>query len=94
MSDYEVGMIQFENNKRGIVLGMIDEMEKDRLSGWHAFFKADYENEKLKKTNKELLSENKRLSKLVEELLCLKECQRSTKKSKKSVKNLRRRMKS
>ena len=87
MSDYEVGMIQFENNKCGRILGMIDDLEKDRLAGWHAFFKKDYENEELKR-------ENERLSKLVEELLCRRVCQKTTKRSKKSVKSLRRKTKS
>lgn len=73
MSDYTVGMIQFENNKAGKLMSAIQEMEKDRCAGWEAFFKADYERDELKK-------ENKRLSKLVEKLLCRpKVCRKSTK---------------
>lgn len=44
-----------------LVIGKIEDIETDRLAGWQAFYKKDYENEELREEIAKLKAEIRRL---------------------------------
>lgn len=48
-----------------LICGSIQSLEHDRCAGWDAFYKKDYENEKLMDEIKKLKEEVKRLKKIL-----------------------------
>lgn len=48
-----------------LIVGSIKNLEHDRCAGWEAFYRIDYENDKMKELIKKLKGEVKRLKKIL-----------------------------